>query len=323
REPNDDVSTAQEVAIPGAIDGRFERERDRDYFVLRGEPRARVELRGITGERGSPADLLLSILDANGKASRRVDDADGGGEARVTIDLDESGRAFLRVEDLVERGGPNLVYRIEVERTRGSFELSLEDATAQAPRGGWIGVTVRSRRHGFDGPITLAIEGLDGAAELEGAEIPKGKDETRLRVRVPPELEPGTLRLVRIVGRATEDGETIESRASLWPAWKKRFPRLERAPLALEHELAIAIGPPAPPLFALELPSEEVVLERGGEARIDVRATERAERFEGAIALRVEQLPPGVRSEKAEVPQKGDKATVILKAANDAELGSR
>src|SRR5690606_34623203 len=51
REPNDDVSTAQEVAIPGAIDGRFERERDRDYFVLRGEPRARVELRGITGER--------------------------------------------------------------------------------------------------------------------------------------------------------------------------------------------------------------------------------------------------------------------------------
>jgi len=74
-EPNDAPATANEIQIPGAVNGRFFGERSQtgvDHFRFHASASRPLVLETQAASRGSPADTKIEILDANGRPVPRL-----------------------------------------------------------------------------------------------------------------------------------------------------------------------------------------------------------------------------------------------------------
>ncbi|MED6326390.1 MAG: hypothetical protein VYE14_03430, partial [Verrucomicrobiota bacterium] len=79
-EPNDMPSQANAINLPSAINGRFEKPNDRDWYAVNLNKSDRVRFTGATRTLGSPCDLMLRVTDAAGETlaeSKITGDSDG------------------------------------------------------------------------------------------------------------------------------------------------------------------------------------------------------------------------------------------------------
>ena len=83
----------------------------------------------VTRSQGSPADLVLEVLNTEGKAVGQSDDA-GTEDAVLNITIPADGEYTLSVEDLHGRGGSAFAYRVAVSETKQGFVL---EAAADEP----------------------------------------------------------------------------------------------------------------------------------------------------------------------------------------------
>jgi hypothetical protein len=247
KEPNNQAESAGTLQPPCAINGRFANERDRDFYRITGKKGTRLVIRGETRHSGSPTDLYLRLEKPGGDKIAEAEDRsyDPGKdkekgknyyfeEGVLNYTFPEDGRVILMVEDLIRRGGPEHVYRIEVRRGQGGFSLELAETLYSSAPGGDLKVKVRCRRNGYDGPIELLAEGLPGGTKLGKARIGKGKDSAELKISLEKDLQPGSLGTFRIFG-TTADGETVcRVEARTREALRKTFPRLFHPPRALD-----------------------------------------------------------------------------------------
>ena len=71
-EPNDNAAAANELHIPGAVNGRLLTANDADVFRFRANAGRRLILETQAAQRGSPADTKIEILDASGRPVPRL-----------------------------------------------------------------------------------------------------------------------------------------------------------------------------------------------------------------------------------------------------------
>ena len=242
-EPNDETETGSVLpAAPVTVNGRFEKQGDRDHFRLPGKKGQRLALRARTRSLGSPCDARLRLLKPDGSklAESKVE---GPGEGALDATLPEDGAYGLAVEDINRAGGPGLAYRVEIEPYRAGFTLTVEADKFDARPGDFFEVKVTCARRDYGGAVTLAVEGIGGSPTLEGATIPAGKNETTLRVKVPGEAAagPGGPVLFRIVGSAEIGGEHFSSTASTMAALRRLFPRMLYPPEGLDGVMALGV----------------------------------------------------------------------------------
>ncbi len=317
-EPNDDPAAATPAKIPGALNGRFEKPKDRDYFRLEARKGERLSFVGRTRRLGSPSDLFLRLHDSRGKMLSEVEDS-GSQEGRFDHTFTDDGLHFLMVEDLLRRGGPEHVYRIEVRRFAPGFSLRLEVDKVDAPKDGVFTVKVLCNRRGYDGPVTLSVEGAGDGLELSRHEIPAKKNETVLHVNLPPTIETGTLLHLRIVGVARIGDREMTSVASTLPALRKSFPRSPFPPAGLDGLVGLGVQPLFKDFFTLKAASPVVVVPRFAEnvaVRIVAERLDKA--FKGPIALDVAGLPAGITAEIKPIAK--DKRETVLTLRTTKEL---
>jgi len=267
-EPNDSTNTANSVTIPIAINGRFEKDRDRDFFQFEARKDQRLAIRGRTRSLGSPCDLFLQLQKADGSKLAEAN-VTGANEGALTNTFAAAGTYRLLVEELTRRGGPDLAYCVTIEESQPGFALSVETERVEAAPGESFEIKVDAARHDFDGPIKLTVEGAgDGFTHLltgygafpaikltvEGAGfaldnnvLSKGSN-APVKVRVPERFEPGRVTHLKIVGRAEIGGHEYVSTASTMPALRKLFPLTRYPPLELDGLIGLGIKPaPKPP----------------------------------------------------------------------------
>jgi hypothetical protein len=102
---NKTIATAQELALPSAVDGACEAE-SFDYYKFQGVAGQRVTAEVVARRLGYPLDPVLRLLDASGRELAYSDDAPGiGPVGRTTRERSQgrTGRIFDRGAALVHR----------------------------------------------------------------------------------------------------------------------------------------------------------------------------------------------------------------------------
>lgn len=149
-EPNNSPAEANPVALGDTAAGVITPEADVDYFSVDIPAETFVDLDVDASTLGSPLDAFLVLFDVDGTTVlAESDDADGL-DSRIRYFIEASGRYFVAIRDLGDRGG-------------GGFFYMLSFGTA-APGPGDPTTLFAS---GFEGPWGMAF---DGQGELLVAE---------------------------------------------------------------------------------------------------------------------------------------------------------
>jgi hypothetical protein len=112
KEPNDGFDQPQVVTLPAVVDGTIGRERDVDVFRFTGKAGDKVRVEVHAARLNSPADLMLTLLDADRKILDTVDDANGSADPVVVRTLPRDGTYYVSVLEANDLGGSMFAYRL-------------------------------------------------------------------------------------------------------------------------------------------------------------------------------------------------------------------
>lgn len=115
KEPNDGLSTAQEITLPALVDGSIGREKDIDVFRFTGKKGQKVRIAVLAASLGSPADISFTLFDPDRQILAIVDDVDGKPDPSRTVTLPADGVYSLSVIEANDLGGSAFGYRLTVE----------------------------------------------------------------------------------------------------------------------------------------------------------------------------------------------------------------
>ena len=295
-EPNDAADAAQEVALPGAINGAVQQPGDVDHYRFTAAKGEKYVIRGLSRSLSSPAYLFLRLFDEKGA---KLAEAGAGNEVEsLAFAVPADGTYRLAVAELLGAGGPGYTYRIEIEPDRPRFSLSLKNDKNLPHKflthgdGGFV-LDVVADRKGYDGPIRLSLSAPQEGFQLRREIIPAGAKETRLIVLTPADLAEGRLITLRIRGEAVEGDAAAELTTA--ELLKTKRPELPAVPAWMDSLIHAAVAPPLEPFFALSLQEEMVAFDREkSEAKFVLKLQRTNKDFKQDPSVFVEGLPPGV-----------------------------
>jgi hypothetical protein len=241
-EPNDATNSCNILTLPIAINGRLDKDKDRDLFQFEAQNDQRLIFHAQTRSLGSPCDVFMELQKADGAKVTQAN-VTGADEGSITNTFKEAGLYRLLVEELNRRGAPNLAYRVEIKPFEPGFDLSVEQEKVHGTNGGDIEIKVAAARYDYNGPIHLSLDGIQNIA-LENAVVDEKKTNTTLKLKIPPELELNHLVHFKIIGRADVGGREVMATASTLPALHALFPGLMYPPAELDGLIGLGILPP-------------------------------------------------------------------------------
>lgn len=300
-EPNDVADKATPITTTGAINGRFEKPKDRDLYRFTAKKGDKLRFIGQTRKLGSPTDLYLKLLSADGKTTLVENDDLGLEESSLDYTVTADGTFLLSAEDLLLRSGPQYVYRIDCGRAAPGFALALDVEKLDIPAGGIGKAKVTPTRLGYTGPLKFRVEGPDAAKFTVDAGAPIAKGEIPLTIKTPEGLKPGTHFSIRIIGEAApEKGKEATAEgvapttAQVSTALSKLLGGMTNPPAALAEQVSIFIGDPIGELLKLTAGAKSVTLaDPKAKATLAIKL-EKLNKFDDAVTLTVEGLPAGV-----------------------------
>jgi hypothetical protein len=241
QEPNDGPTRVQRVTLPVAIDGRFDKPRDRDCYeftVAKGE---RVRVTGRTRSLGYACDLFLQLQTTNGSpvAEANASSADDG---TLTNLFKEAGTYRLVAEELTRQGGPRFQYHLMLETLPGGFSLGTAIERASVPAGDTCEIEVKAQRRDYDGPIQLALAGLDERFAATNLVIAAKTNSTKVVLTTPAGLEMGDCFDFTLRGTAEVAGRIIESGLSTMEALTNQWSDLSYPPTELDGVITLSIA---------------------------------------------------------------------------------
>ena len=319
KEPNDNFKQASPIEMGKTVFGNIEESSARDHFRMKGKKGQWVSFRGFSRSIGSPSYLYLELLDVFGKSIATT----GSENLRQPVlrhKLSADGEFILRVEELLRRGGPRFVYRIDTMAGSGEFNLNLKNGKNTSDKfwgivGQQVEISVQVDRKGYDGPISLAV--TNGWA-ISGNVIKAKVNAAQLIITIPKNAKPGRLHHVVIQGKAEGDATaTLDVFANL----RQRWPQMAFPPAPLRGVVPIAvIEPTQVTLASVKLkPSAKVkvrVTTRRPPEPIGLKAAPQA------ITIELNNLPVGVSApDQIIVDAKKDFVEFELTATADAKIG--
>jgi len=174
-EPNDDPNKPQMIQLPAVVSGRFDRERDADWYEFEAPENGSYAFEVYCERIAGRADPYLVVLDDKGNRVTELDDFghrinafDGHlRDPSGMVNLTGKRRYRVLVQDRYRRGGARFQYVLVVRKPVPDFYAAAIHHQNPGPggtnvrRGGatYVDVIIH-HKEGFSGPITLTAEGL-------------------------------------------------------------------------------------------------------------------------------------------------------------------
>ncbi|MDA0285293.1 MAG: hypothetical protein O3B86_18240, partial [Planctomycetota bacterium] len=331
-------ATAQQVAVPGGINGRISADSDVDCFRFEAKKGEHYTFEVQARRYQSSLDPYLRIISLDGKQLSENDDLKdfkrSFADSRIenwTVPAD--GEYALEIRDMHLRGGDSYVYLIEATKAEPHFILYADtDKTLLAPGASGVVFVQVERKNGFTGEIQLQIEDLPAGVEAVcGRILPdKGRDGCII-LRTAPDARP-SIGNVRITGTSTwkpsEDAEPIELQAVASVYQETYQPGGGRGHWPVESH-TVSIGAPQD-VRSVKLSEHDITLKPGESKKIEV-TIERAEGFDKNVSLDMRffhlsefcnTFPPGVTFDESKssklITGKNSTGHVVVTAAADA-----
>lgn len=254
---NNEQATPQKVSVPCEYVGQFYPEGDRDWVAFEAKKDEVYWINVLSQRLGTFADPVLMIervtKDDKGNEQvrmiTRLDDAPYDGPGRNQTDIvslqtddpkyrlvaDQDATYRIRLSDLYNNpaNDPRLVYRMVIQKESPDFQLvayvepekdsrnSLKPTSCVVRRGGTQAIKLHlARQYGFNGEVSVRVEGLPQGVTCEGAEF-GGEVKDGWLVFQADENASAWAGPIRIIGKAEVDGKTVEREARygtlLWP----------------------------------------------------------------------------------------------------------
>jgi len=322
-EPNNQLDQGTPVTVPCAVNGVFQNAADSDCYEFAVTASQRLDFTSFGRSLGTPAYAFMQLFDEQGKqvAESAVTDAD---ELTLTYTPPQDGMLRLVVHDLINRGGTEYAYRVEI-RSGPDFSLTLKQEKGTLLKfkvpasGGYFSLKVQSQRRGYEGPIRLELENADPRFQLYHAVIPAKSNEVTLHFVTPVDFKPAEFTSLRIVGLADVEGRELRQVMHTEATLKANFAHMVYPHHSLDGYLSVVATAAQEPFFTTSSEQEAAIFTQGTEQSEYVFTIKRLqEDFKDPLTVLTAGLPTGFTA--AVKPEK-DKYTVTIKGDKSAPLG--
>ncbi len=329
-EPNDEPQKAQKLTLPATVSGRFDRERDADWYAFECAESGNYSFEVFCERIAGRADPYLVLFDE--KDARLVEFDDFGirtsafdGHLRDPVGtraLEAKRKYRVLVQDRYKRGGARYQYVLSVRNAVPDFFPAVIHQQNPGPggttirKGGAAHLDVIVHNFGgFNSPITITASKLPRGLHVAPTHI---NNDTRGALVLwadkdaPDFAGPIELTATAKVGDTTLTRE-VRAYTRVWNSTDLNSSRPTR-------ELVVCVaGEPAP--FALAPAVERVEIEAGKKADVVVKCERLWPEFKGAVTLISLAFPSAVKMNTVTVGEGKGEATVTLDVPANARPG--
>ncbi len=314
-EPNDDPKTPNRIDLATGINGRFDKPGDIDHFVFTAKQGQAMTFTGITRRQGSPASLMMRLLNAQGGQIAAKEDF-GAIDPTFDATFPADGDYTLALQDLHRQGGAQFAYRVIATPLQAGFTLSASADTTNVVTGGTTLITVTAARKNYAGAINVSAIDLPAGVTSHPTVIGPGRNAAVLTLRGAPDAAAGKIALAKIIGQAKVGEADVTEVASTSPALTTLFNGLPWPPQNLTQSFAIGVAPKA--VISLRAEPPEIIFGKDLSATVKL-IVERQEKFDEQIVVAVtppaDGLPAGITAAVKPIV-KGTNEIDIVFAAN-------
>lgn len=307
--PAGDSPRTRQLAMLGGVTSRFPRQDDEHRYTWMAEKDQHYSLAALSRAIGGRLDMMLAVLDPEGKPVGDSDDAGASTDASLEIKAATSGMYTCVVRSLTARENAlDELYRLQIVQRMPDFMLTMAQQI-NLPSAGKVEVTIQAQRlGGFDGEIAIALEGLPPGVTSQGdLVIGAGKNEVKITLQSAADA-PVVATVLRVRGTA-KIGEQSVTRDAIAGAAGNLAPRSadeQRIP-----QIMLAMTMPAP--FEIQVIDRERQhdVHRGTTFLADLEIV-RTNGFKGPLQLEMsaqqDRLRQGTRGPIVPVAAEADRA---------------
>lgn len=324
REPKLEVSGA----LPLAFNGILEKDGDIDYFKFTAKKGQTFRFRVYASSIGSPVDPVINLYDAKFASAGGSDDANGGKDSQVDLKAAEDGEYYVRIKDMLDRGGEDYVYRIEAEATIPSIEVTMPEMLRRdlqyrkqfdIPRGGYYAMVVNTTRRGYSGDVVFDLPSLPKGVTWESGTIPKTVSQFPILLKAAPDA-PIAGAMYEMKAKSADPEKPVEG------LFKQALDLVRGPQNGVEYytryhdKVPISVVEEIPYSITIDQPKSPIV--RDGTKKLKIRA-HRKDGYDKKITVRLLWKPPGITSPSTMTF--GEKDTELeyeLNASASAEINS-
>jgi hypothetical protein len=330
QEPNDDPLKPQKITLPACISGRFDKERDADWYEFEAPENGAYSFDVYCERIAGRADPYLVLRDDKDNRVGELDDfgirmnAFDGHLRDVSGSFNLTAKKTYRVlvQDRYRRGGARYQYVLVIRKAHPDFYPAVIHHQNPGPggttlrTGGSVYLDVMIHNTGgFGGEVKITAEGLPKGLHMAPMVI--NNDTRGVIVLTADKDAPEFVGPIKLTATGKRGDETItrEVRAysRVWNSTDLNSSRPTR-------ELVIAIVKDPTP-FALTPTVEKLEIEAGKKAEVVVKCERVWPEFKGAITLIPLSFPNPIKMNTATITEGKTEATVTLEVQANARPG--
>lgn len=229
--PND-RQRPQTIALPITISGCLEQADAVHAYRFEARKGQRLIFQAEAQALGFPLTPVLRLVDAAGKSLAQAEGPALGRDPELGYQVSQDGSYQIELRDLHSNGGPRCLYRLRAILAEPDFDLTVATDRLVLTAGKPLEVPITiERRHGFDGAIDLAVEGLPEG--VSAAVLPLAPGAKSATLRLSGGTKPASVPL-RIVGKASGKQSLVRTAQAAIPGFS-----------ATTADLWLTVGKPA------------------------------------------------------------------------------
>ncbi|MGI9516481.1 MAG: hypothetical protein ACR2NP_05525 [Pirellulaceae bacterium] len=296
-EPNASMNEPTSVPVPCAVNGVLSEEGDHDWFSFTGKKDQVFDFEVFARRVNSPADAVFNIWGTDKKYIGGNDDSRGP-DAYQRFTLPADGEYYFRVRDLLNRGGENFVYRVEISTPKRQVAYTIPRVgrytqyrqSIFVPQGNRFATLIAATRQNFGGELKLLEDNLPAGVTMQQMPMAGNLNVMPVVFEAAPDAEISGA-LADLMVSHVDDAQNLTGHYANTGMFVLGPPNNTQYVGCRVDKLPIAVIKPLP--FRLEIVQPTAPLVREGSINIRVIA-HRDEGFTAPITLQFPFRPPGV-----------------------------
>ena len=294
-EPNDTREQAMPITLPAMVSGRFDRERDLDWFIFETEEGGPHGFDVYCERMAGRADPYLTVVDEKGNSPGSLDDfghriASFDGHLRDpsgVLTLSPKTKYRVMVKDSYQRGGARYQYVLSIRKATPDFFASSmhfdNNMTGINIRQGgatYVDVVIH-RKDSFNNPITITAENLP--AGLHAAPLTIMNDIRGTLVLWADDTAAPKTGNIQLFATGKRGDETLRREV------RNHTRVTNQVGCRPTRELMVAIHDKAP--YSLTIAPEKITVESGQKAEVNIQLIRLWPEFTGVVNFQPLNFP--------------------------------
>jgi hypothetical protein len=328
-EPNDSLETAQAIALPAVISGRFDRPRDADWYELSVPENGSYALDVFCERIAGQADPYVVFVDEKGNRFQEFDDFghrtnafDGHlRDPSGMVNLNAKQKYKLLVQDRYQRGGPRYQYVLSLKKPQPDFFVAAMHHHNPGPGGHTLRAgsalyfdLIIHQQDGYREPVVITAEKLPPGVHFQPTSVHGTHGAFVLWADANAAAYDGPIKLIATGKRGEET--LIREVRSYTRIWQDNNPGSSRP----ARQVFLSVREAAP--FGLAFEKEKVAIEAGQKAEIKINLTRLWPDFSSQVNLQPFAFPGPIKANLPQIAAGANEATVTFEVNNGTPPGN-